>query len=323
MKYSIALLSSALLLSCSGNNPEKSAEKTPEQITSQQPTANQTDSNINSNIIKTDQPAKSATNVELAAFEVKGPVKYIFTTSDIYDAMLTKFTENGHLAYRMSDIRSFQINVSGNDVCLAETPDGSTCYKVENGRLTKCVSGDGPISVIMEYIYDGNQLKKIHTIEDDEASNEHSEKDLSVELLETDAHGNWIRRKVGNKVQTREISYYGEAETISPFNVDKMTYRFQGRIGSEETLTFYLQKKDSHCILKSGKRDLSVASYNAETGKLVVNASLKGKHIGAYEGTLNTNATPFTYKGVFTNVNGGKVDFDLHLEGPLLPGGAY
>lgn len=62
------------------------------------------------------------------------------------------------------------------------------------------------------------------------------------------------------------------------------------------------------------KRKLKLVSFDQTNGKCVINAYLNGKHIGFFDGIvipLGNAVTYQQYKGIFYNVKGSKVDFDL------------
>ena len=55
------------------------------------------------------------------------------------------------------------------------------------------------------------------------------------------------------------------------------------------------------------KRKLEVVSYDISDGHLVLNAFLKGKYIGQFDGILDDSI----YRGIFTSVKGARIDFKL------------
>ena len=63
------------------------------------------------------------------------------------------------------------------------------------------------------------------------------------------------------------------------------------------------------------RRTLKLVSFDQTNGKCVINAYLNGKHIGYFDGKvfpLGNAAAYQRYKGIFYNVKGTKVDFDLN-----------
>lgn len=71
------------------------------------------------------------------------------------------------------------------------------------------------------------------------------------------------------------------------------------------------------------RRQLELVSYNPESGKCIVNAYLKGKYIGQFEGDFEEAVretddggtyTYQTYDGIFTSVKGAKLDFHFHFD---------
>ena len=62
------------------------------------------------------------------------------------------------------------------------------------------------------------------------------------------------------------------------------------------------------------RRTLKLVSFDQTNGKCVINAYLNGKHIGFFDGMVSPLGNAVTYqryKGIFYNVKGSKVDFDL------------
>jgi len=71
------------------------------------------------------------------------------------------------------------------------------------------------------------------------------------------------------------------------------------------------------------RRDLELVSYTPKDGKCVINAYLQGKYIGQFKGIFmeeevnvgeNTSNLIQSYDGIFTSVNGAKLDFHFHYD---------
>lgn len=71
------------------------------------------------------------------------------------------------------------------------------------------------------------------------------------------------------------------------------------------------------------RRDLELVSYTPKDGKCVINAFLQGKFIGQFKGIFkeeevqvgeNTSNLIQSYDGIFTSVNGAKLDFHFHYD---------
>ena len=139
-------------------------------------------------------------------------------------------------------------------------------------------------------------------------------------MIAADSHGNWIKRKVGDTVHTRTISYYpnplggdeGASSARNDINplVDKCT--FMGAIGGEKNSTLSLENGTGSYSVKGGERIVYAERFSPSTGQLVLGAyhKNKGNSIGMFDGTFKNGV----YKGVFENHNGGKVDFELGLK---------
>lgn len=87
---------------------------------------------------------------------------------------------------------------------------------------------------------------------------------------------------------------------------------YVGKIGGDAyaNLTIY-RGGNGEVNMNSGSRAISVNSFDSSTGKLVLDSYLGGRYIGQYIGTYKNRSG--NYKGVFHNVNGGKVSFDLYM----------
>ena len=71
------------------------------------------------------------------------------------------------------------------------------------------------------------------------------------------------------------------------------------------------------------RRELKLVSYNNRTGYCKINAYLKGKYIGQFEGTFEEDEvdmgdgeskTMQAYNGIFTSVKGAKLDFFFYFD---------
>lgn len=63
------------------------------------------------------------------------------------------------------------------------------------------------------------------------------------------------------------------------------------------------------------ERTLRLASWKPNTGECVINAYLGERYIGVFEGTIGgIDDYPTYYSGVFTSVNGTKLDFGMSDE---------
>ena len=71
------------------------------------------------------------------------------------------------------------------------------------------------------------------------------------------------------------------------------------------------------------RRQLELVSYNPSDGICTINAFLKGKYIGQFQGIFeeeevevdeHTTHLIQAYNGIFTSVNGAKLDFHFHYD---------
>ncbi|MBQ6652668.1 MAG: hypothetical protein IJM81_04630 [Prevotella sp.] len=70
------------------------------------------------------------------------------------------------------------------------------------------------------------------------------------------------------------------------------------------------------------RRQLRLVSYNPKTGKCIINAFLKGKYIGQFDGIFEEAGDPDdeeshyfqAYNGLFKSINGDKLEFHFHFD---------
>ncbi len=258
---------------------------------------------------------------DLAAMEVRGHVHKIEFS---LNGLVVKFDEDGHVISYADDSSSFQIGYN-DDGCLSvyAVGAGSSTYSIdpETNLLTCYNGGEGAYSWTNLYHYDSNgNLTEIEYNDYDDAEDSHETSVAKVKVLATDSHGNWIKRKVGDAVYTRTISYYpnplgGDKGAPSAHNdinplVDKCT--FMGVIGGEKNSTLSLDKGTGNYSVRGGERIVYAERFSPSTGQLVLGAyhKNKGNSIGMFDGIFKNGV----YKGVFENHNGGKVDFELVLK---------
>lgn len=255
--------------------------------------------------------ASADTKVKLA-HEVKGPVRLM--VSNEVDGLAVKFDEKGNLVYRMTC-------GLGNRCQTLEQPDGSlymtfggtVLYYTSAGKLDSIVGGEEGyyFSKIYNYGSDGN-VNQFIDIEGSEQEGETSRKKREVKVLETDAHGNWLKRKEGDKVVVREISYYGEPDNVYPFRPNDYQYYFCGKVSSMDVMSFtFGGNKEGECDLNGSKRKLKLVSFDQKSGDMKIEAKMNGKVVGYYEGKVTITENEYQYKGNFKNVNGASVPFEL------------
>ena len=101
-----------------------------------------------------------------------------------------------------------------------------------------------------------------------------------------------------------------------------------GSIGDSEQVDFEMDGTTGwYSYQRQGvtgpKRTLKLKSYNKKTGRCVIDAYLKGKYIGCFDGKFIEDEVDMgggetkvvqSYGGVFTSVKGVKVDFYLYMD---------
>lgn len=163
---------------------------------------------------------KEFTSYDLAVFDLKGHVKRV-VTKEYGVVVVHQFDEKGNLIHVSDE--------GADDYKISRGPEGElqlesdenvtrTSYALDNAlmeqgvyRLANMWGTDGGESIDARFVYDdnGKLIKVIVTItsEDDE---EGQVTENGVKVVETDSHGNWIARVVGNyeSTTTRTIEYY-------------------------------------------------------------------------------------------------------------------
>ena len=101
-----------------------------------------------------------------------------------------------------------------------------------------------------------------------------------------------------------------------------------GSIGDSEQVDFEMNGTTGwYTYQRQGvtgpKRTLKLKSYNNKTGRCVIDAYLKGKYIGCFDGNFFEDEVDMgdgetkvvqSYGGVFTSAKGVKVDFSLYID---------
>lgn len=101
-----------------------------------------------------------------------------------------------------------------------------------------------------------------------------------------------------------------------------------GSIGDSEQVDFEMNGTTGwYTYQRQGvtgpKRTLKLKSYNNKTGRCVIDAYLKGKYIGCFDGIFLEDEVDMgdgetkivqSYGGVFTSAKGVKIDFSLYID---------
>lgn len=256
---------------------------------------------------------KMLTTYDLAAMEVRGNVKKIVWKQGGYVA---RFDKNGNLTRYTDETGEYMLN-HNDDGCLTAYACGAGTveYSINpETNLLVCFSGgEGSSSWINNYEYDklGNLITIEYNFEDLADNNKETSK-KQVKVLESDSYGNWTKRRIGNDITERTITYYNNGdEQENEFLPFSNSYTFKGIIGGDKNCKLIVAREGSYTVA-AGQRFLSVETYNPATGDLVLMAFMKssGNMIGRFNGVYKNGI----YKGVFKNVKGGKVDFNLKLQ---------
>lgn len=256
---------------------------------------------------------------DLAAMEVHGHVKSITQNKTV-----CTFNEDGIMTSYKDESSDFMLD-HNDDGCLTTyaVGAGSVTYSIdpERDRLVCFSGGEGASSWTHWYKYDdNNNLKEIEYNFEDEAEGQQESYTKRVTILMRDNHNNWTKRKIGDKIESRTITYYPNAlgdETPEPapatkaFNPKVGGYSFSGTIGGDKNAILTFCDGSGHYVISYATRICEVESYDKATGKLIIRGyAKKGAPIlGRFNGTYKNGV----YTGVFTNTKGGKVNFNLTL----------
>lgn len=259
------------------------------------------------------------TTYDLAAMEVRGHVKSIINGKSV-----CRYDKEGRMLAYADECSDFTLGRNA-DGCLTmyAVGAGSSTYSIdpETDQLVCYNGGEGATSWINFYKYDAKgRLTEIEYIFDDDAEGTRDTYTKSVTVLESDAHNNWTKRRIGNNIESRTITYYPNAicdeeettiPTVQEFNPAREGYSFIGTIGGDKDAVLTIAGGNGYYRISYGQRSIIVDSYNKGTGKLVIKAYMKkgGPSIGMFDGTYKNG----TYSGVFKNVKGGKVNFNLKM----------
>lgn len=214
---------------------------------------------------------------------------------DTYDKMMLKRNSNGEINY-------YTMWESGED------------YEWKNGKLSKIEGGGEGYEWHVTLNYDDKGLlrskKGYQQMED---GSEHEDINIEYTYLDTDSHGNWIKRKAGKETEIRTITYFNTTRPgANDFSPVLRTYDFTGKIGTEKDCPLQIGPDGGYYVVNSGKKALRFTDYDPDKGELTIDAykTDKDEFIGRFSGKLSGNS----YKGSFINYKGGKVAFELTLK---------
>lgn len=286
------------------------------------------------------------TTYDLAAMEVKGPVKTIVWKEN---GCVATFDTKGRLTSYKNDSGRYDIGHNP-DGCLTLTLKGQekiVCSINPENDLMVCRSGErDDVTWMSTYTHDKRgYITKIETTADYTLS-ERVTSTLYVKTTKWDSHNNWTSRMVDDGIESRTITYYtagDKSQTVNrqqnnaqakpqacnqtqrqpqtrPQNQPRKatafrpftdTITFRGMIGGDNNATMNISKGEGTCHLSTGQRKVVVNMYDEETGKMIMKSYYKnGKFIGNFVGTVKNGR----YSGTFTNNQGGIVDFRLRIE---------
>lgn len=193
-------------------------------------------------------------------------------------------------------------------------PGAASSYEIDMQHKRVATNSGGEYAYYWEnkYIYDASG--KLVAIEESETEEEKTTVNKrNVTILEEDHHGNWLKRKVGSREESRTIQYYdnpigGEEASFDPMS---SAIQLKGSIGGDANCDFSLCGGKGEYKNSYGVRSTKAVSFSSD--QLKVEAYDKQNNlIGCFEGTFKSDPSHISYKGVFVNSKtGGKVNFDL------------
>lgn len=161
---------------------------------------------------------------DLAIADVKGHVKSVKTEDGIF-----KFTKDGILTDCPSGVSSeFEMNISRDDdgfiteICYGTLGCDQYEFDKNNTRLSKITYEYMDCSETITFIYNDQgvvikeDVKVVsygNNVMEDEP--ETTYKSHIISIVEMDTHGNWVKRKYDNTIQTRSIEYYTDGNNSS------------------------------------------------------------------------------------------------------------
>lgn len=260
---------------------------------------------------------------DLEYMELRGPVKTLTTSEPTmrYDYSRTGqlLLVDGYNPFKDSPTELEQMCLKRNskgEINSYTMYESSEDYEWKNGKITVVDGGGEGYEWRITYDYDEKGLlrSKKGTQQFHDGS-EHEDINIQYTYLDFDKYGNWTRRKTSNGIEKRTIKYFninrptGNADDFDP---TVRTYDFRGKIGGEKNCPLQIGKDGGYYVVASGKKSLTFTDYDAKTTELTIDAFKPDgvKYIGRFVGKV----TGKTYKGVFTNDKGGKVNFDLEME---------
>ena len=260
---------------------------------------------------------------DLEYMELHGPVKSLTTTEPTtrYDYSRTgqlllvdgynPFTENPVELERMCLKRNSKGEI--NSYVMYESSED---YEWKHGKLTIVDGGGEGYEWHLTYSYDDKgMLRSKKGYQEFNDGSEHENINIEYTYLDYDKYGNWTRRKSSGGIEKRTIKYFNitrPSDNADDFDPTVRTYDFRGKIGGEKNCPLQISKDGGYYVVASGKKTLVFSDYDAKTTELTIDAFKPDgvKFIGRFVGKV----TGKTYKGVFTNDKGGKVNFDLEME---------
>ena len=151
-------------------------------------------------------------------------------------------------------------------------------------------------------------------------STQQEKNDVAVVVNEHKVEPNSSLQKENIEIEQKEETQIVEVESPG------IKMSLWGEIGDSDDVDFELEGNTGYYTYtrngtKSSKRTLAIDSYDKETGRCILNAYLDDKNIGKFDGVYKEEEvdmgdgefkTVQSYQGIFTSVNGVKLDFSLY-----------
>lgn len=252
----------------------------------------------------------------LMAFDAKGQVKTIVldnngvkTSADFNsDGELTRYGDvYGEIPFTRSD-RSFSI--TGRD------PESITYYfDYNNNRISNTegstgmygykdkyqYSASGVLTSIQRTFYDGFDIA--------------DKKNLQVKILESDEAGNWTKRKVGDKIEKRTITYYESKKYKSTYDTLNKKFKVSGGVGIAQFVkaTGIVDEPEA---FECDKRNGYFGMYEEGSGHFICNAAYWNRKDGKKLFIVAYDTSDFLMPGDDTRIYGNSWSYSSVVSEP-------
>lgn len=270
-------------------------------------------------------PVEEATFItpDLAFAGVRGHVKSITTEDGVY-----KFTKDGRVTTWPSRIPAeYERDINRDDdgfitsICYSTICCDQYEFDKKNTRLTKIDFGYDDCSKNITFIYNEQGVvikedEKIVSYPDNEPGDEIEDdyvpqepettyKSHIISIIETDVHGNWVKRRYDNTIQTRSIEYYTDENNSS---VQKIAEEHDSKSSQKEMD----RNVDSSIV---GKWEYTDTDYDSEDDFTYLEMQVSFNKDGSFSGYAEHSGMYVNGSGYYTLARlnfSGKYTCEVH-----------